>query len=64
MNDANESTGKKRCKECGRLLPLDRFYKEPMNRDKKMGKCKDCRNKYEAEYRHNHSLNLIIYINE
>lgn len=55
---------KKRCKECGKLLPLDCFGKEPMNKDKKKGKCKACFNKYAAEYRHNHSRNLIIYINE
>lgn len=43
------------CKDCGRLLPLERFYRRARNRDGYEARCKDChalRYWYRTDARH------------
>lgn len=52
----------KTCRDCGEEKPLDAFHKQPLNRDGRMGHCKDCakiraRNRYEANKERERAVN-------
>lgn len=38
----NESASTKRCNRCGRMLPLDQFYKRTLSKDGRQAHCKEC----------------------
>lgn len=42
----------KRCSKCGRLLPLEQFYRQPDGRDGKRADCIDCVKAYRAARYH------------
>ena len=41
----------KLCRECGELLPWDRFHRDPKMRDGLKSKCKDCNRKRMERWR-------------
>jgi len=45
----------KKCKICGRILPLDSFYKLKRMKDGHMNQCKDCIKKRAIAYYDEHS---------
>jgi len=47
----------KKCKECGRELPLSEFYKYPRAADGHAWRCKDCKRRYNQAHREQHNEN-------
>lgn len=39
----------KKCKRCGRILPIDEFYKYAKMADGHLSYCKDCTKKYKID---------------
>lgn len=50
---------KKRCIVCNKLLPLEKFYKNKGNKDKRQNLCKDCDKEQSANYYKKNSNKII-----
>lgn len=51
----------KKCFKCGKVKPLDEFYKHPQMRDGHLGKCKECTKKDVHKHRDNNPEKLKTY---
>ena len=41
---------RRKCSKCGRVLPIDKFYKKNKHSDEPRGQCKECCNSWQLKY--------------
>lgn len=55
---------KKVCRSCKKELPISMFCKHTSTSDRRSNKCRDCRNKWQIDYRNNRGGNIKTSVYE